>query len=107
MAKVLINVTLFVLQSEIQEILAQQPIEIQNAFADQNLYQELLAYILNRVPNRYITSDAGQTIIPQAEMLRETSIRRLQRDQISLEGVYAVWNKGVSTKKRSTNCDRL
>jgi hypothetical protein len=59
MTKTIVNITMPFIVKKIEEILETYPAHpYQEAFANLDLRQSLIAEILNRVPNHYITVDA-------------------------------------------------
>ncbi|MBE9050156.1 hypothetical protein IQ243_06970 [Nostocales cyanobacterium LEGE 11386] len=58
MTKTLVNITLIVVNKELETVLETYPDHpYQEAFAHPDIRQVLIAYILNRIPNHYITVD--------------------------------------------------
>ncbi|MEG3847647.1 hypothetical protein QT971_29065 [Microcoleus sp. herbarium19] len=67
MQKNLVNVTLAAVTEEVEIILESYPkYPYQEAFSPSGLRQNLIAYVLSRVPNRYVAIDSesasGQTV---------------------------------------------
>lgn len=66
MGKELFNITLVVVNDEIENILSRYPTyPYQQAFSADNLHQDLLAYVLNRVPNKYAVIEQKQPLTKQ------------------------------------------
>ncbi|HLO51414.1 MAG TPA: late competence development ComFB family protein [Kamptonema sp.] len=66
MGKELFNITLTVVTDEIENILSSYPTyPYQQAFSATGLRQDLLAYVLNRVPNKYAVIEQKQLLSQQ------------------------------------------
>ncbi len=87
MSKNLVNITLFSVGEEIKYILAEQPYAIQAAYAQNDLYQDLLAYVLSRIPNSYVAIEQGQEVTELEYLYREPAARRLQKESIISRGI--------------------
>ncbi len=100
MSKSLVNTTLFSVREEIKHILAEQPQRIQAAYAQSDLYQDLLAYVLSRIPNSFVAIEEGQELDGAEYLYRESADRRLQKESIISRGIYDVLaKKNVFAKK--------
>ena len=65
MSTKIINLTFSVVTSTIENILSSYPEEpYQKAFDNGTLRQQLIAYVLNRVPNKYTIEEEGKNIAP-------------------------------------------
>jgi len=62
MQKNLVNITLAVVTEEVEIILESYPTHpYQQAFSPSGLRQDLIAYVLSRIPNRYTAIDSGES----------------------------------------------
>lgn len=62
MQKNLVNITLGAVTEEVEIILESYPkYPYQQAFSHSGLRQDLIAYVLSRVPNKYIAIDSGES----------------------------------------------
>ena len=106
MSKSLVNTTLFSVREEIKHILAEQPQGIQAAYAQSDLYQDLLAYVLSRIPNSFVAIEEGQELDGTEYLYRESAERRLQKESIISRGIYDVLaKKSVFAKKSKPICE--
>ncbi|MGB0564336.1 MAG: hypothetical protein ACPGVO_21435 [Spirulinaceae cyanobacterium] len=108
MEKQLVNVTLLLVQTDIEPILAEQPLAVQNHFRAQNLYAELAAYVLSRIPNHHVVLPNSKAQNPQLGdlkpyLLQESAERQLCRERFICEGIYWVLEKGSTSTQP---CDR-
>lgn len=101
MSKSLVNITLLSVRQEIQYILAEQSQEIQAAYAQSDLYQDLLAYVLSRIPNSYVAIEEGKELDRAEYLYRESADRRLQKESIIIRGVYDVLAKKRALTQKS------
>jgi hypothetical protein len=77
MGKELFNITLIVVNDEIENILSRYPTyPYQQAFSAAGLHQELLAYVLNRVPNKYAIIEQKQ-LLPKQTLFPPYSTKEL------------------------------
>lgn len=101
MEKQLVNVTSLLVQADIEPILTEQPIEIQTRFRARDLYAELTAYVLSRIPNHHVVMPSRRATHVQLEdlkpyLLQESAERQLGRERFICEGIYWVLEKGLS-----------
>lgn len=107
MTKKLINLTLPVVIDNVEKILKTYPIHpYQQAFSDANLYQNLVAYVLNRVSNKFAVleeEDLSKSILllfyPSTELSNIEShihlgirgyLYSLNRSQSNLSQLYSL-----------------
>ncbi|GAB4278389.1 MAG: hypothetical protein Fur0025_04930 [Oscillatoriaceae cyanobacterium] len=65
MSAKIINLTFPVVTASIENILSNYPEEpYKKAFGKGNLRQELIAYVLSRVPNKYTIQEEGKNMAP-------------------------------------------
>ncbi|MGG6265980.1 hypothetical protein ACQ4M3_18115 [Leptolyngbya sp. AN03gr2] len=65
MSKTIINVTQHSVEQEIERILDRYPNHpYQHAFAHPDLHQELLVWVLNRVPSLFMAIEESETVHP-------------------------------------------
>jgi hypothetical protein len=104
MQKTLVNITLAVVTEEVEIILESYPkYPYQEAFSPSGLRQDLIAYVLSRVPNKYTASDSdsvsGQTVqfrcsseqLLEIEDLIHTGIRDVLHSQEKID--YRLWEQ--------------
>lgn len=101
------NVTRLRLQQEISEILAEQPLEIQQVFANCNLQQELMAYVLSRVPNCYERIDVERSPRSSPRFKPESTIRWLEREQLIYQGIQELFQKVINKSEKISFGQRL
>jgi hypothetical protein len=88
MATQLVNLTLLKVIKEIKNILDICPTQAHKELAsDLNLQQQLVAYVLSRVPNRYVAIEEEYL-----SLISPHSIRCSTREQIDIENLV---NEGV------------
>lgn len=100
MEKQLINVTLLLVQEDIEPILAEQPTAIQSQFRALDLYDELTAYVLSRIPNCHVvmprTKAVHFTQSSRHHFVQESAERQLRRERFIREGIYWVLEKSLA-----------
>ncbi|MBU7582185.1 MAG: hypothetical protein KAF91_04625 [Nostoc sp. TH1S01] len=97
MTKTLVNLTITVVVQELESILETYPHHpYQEAFANPDMRQTLIAYILSRIPNQYITVDAADK--PEficSESLCRSLERTLHIESIIRQGIEKVLGEQV------------
>lgn len=101
MDKQLVNITLRLVEEDIEPILAQQPTPVQTHFRQRDLHAELAAYVLSRIPNHHVVipcpSSGSQSEPLRHHLTLESAERQLSRERLIQEGIYWVLEK----------CDRV
>ncbi|MBH8562913.1 hypothetical protein I8748_12095 [Nostoc sp. CENA67] len=89
MPKTLVNLTIPVVVQELEYTLENYPHHpYQEAFAHPDLRQILLAYILNRIPNHYITIDEAEAqALTNSEELRVFLENKWHIEEIIHQGI--------------------
>lgn len=91
MQKNLVNITLAVVTEEVEIILESYPkYPYQEAFSPSGLRQDLIAYVLSRVPNRYTALDSGEYVPGQAVQFRCSSEQLLEIEDLIHTGIRDV-----------------
>ncbi|PSB12917.1 hypothetical protein C7B69_20960 [filamentous cyanobacterium Phorm 46] len=91
MQKNLVNITLAVVTEEVEIILeSYRKYPYQEAFSPSGLRQDLIAYVLSRVPNKYIAIDSGEYVPGQAVQFRCSSEQLLEIEDLIHTGIRDV-----------------
>lgn len=92
MSKNLVNVTLHLVNQELENILEKYPHHpYQEAFAHPDLRQILIAYVLNRIPNHYIIVDeAEKPIFTSVDLLSPFLEKKLHIETIIHQGIAKI-----------------
>jgi hypothetical protein len=91
MQKTLVNLTLIVVTEEIEIILESYPKHpYQQAFSPSGLRQDLIAYVLSRVPNTYTAIEASESVSKQAVQVRCSSEQLLNIENLIHTGIRDV-----------------
>ncbi|MGK7929172.1 MAG: late competence development ComFB family protein [Spirulina sp.] len=93
MAKNLVNLTLLLVKEDLDQILAEQPDSIQRDFIKRDLFTDLMAYVLSRIPNNYIVLEEGQIPPVHSHLQTESAERQLARERMIRQGIYFVLEK--------------
>ena len=90
MPKNLVNITLALVTEEVEIILGNYPkYPYQEAFSPWGLRQDLIAYVLSRVPNKYIAIDSGESL-NQKVQIRCSSEQLLHIENLIHTGIRDV-----------------
>ncbi|NEO83516.1 MAG: hypothetical protein F6J87_04540 [Spirulina sp. SIO3F2] len=103
MEKQLINVTLLLVKEDIEPILAEQPTTVQSRFRSLDLYDELTAYVLSRIPNSHVVVPRAKAANVRQHLVQESAERQLRRERFIREGIYWVLEKGMATPRDRQN----
>jgi len=88
MQKNLVNITLAVVTEEVEIILESYPkYPDQEAFSPSGLRQDLIAYVLSRVPNKYIAIDSGESVSNHTVQVRCSSEQLLRIEDLIHTGI--------------------
>ena len=88
MQKNLVNITLAVVTEEVEIILESYPkYPYQEAFSPSGLRQDLIAYVLSRVPNKYIAIDSGESVSHHRVQVRCSSEQLLHIEDLIHTGI--------------------
>ncbi|MEA5468960.1 hypothetical protein [Spirulina sp. 06S082] len=93
MAKNLVNLTLLFVKEDINQILTEQPDHIQKDFMKRDLFPDLIAYVLSRIPNNYNVFEEERMPPIHSYLLSESAERQLAREQMIRRGIYVVLEK--------------
>ena len=91
MSKILFNITRLLVQEEIEIVLDEQPYEVREEFVRNDLYQDLLTYVLNRVQNVYRAIDEDEEHSIKSYLLLDSAERKL--DRAICQGIYCCLEK--------------
>lgn len=97
MGKSLVNMTLLLVQDDIEHILAEQPQAIQDKFVQKDLFPDLIAYVLSRIPNLYLVLEEEEISDAKSHIIHESAERQLQREEFIRQGIYLVLEKSFYT----------
>jgi hypothetical protein len=88
MPKNLVNITLGVVTEEVEIILESYPnYPYQQAFSHSGLRQDLIAYVLSRVPNKYTAIDSGKSVSNHTVQVRCSSEQLLHIENLIHTGI--------------------
>lgn len=108
MSKQLINLTLLVVIEEIDNILAIYPNHpYQQAFSNSELRQDLITYVLSRVPNQYAVENATQSSSKRTESPYCSSTRLLDIEHwihIGIRDVLHIYNRTNCYMPQAESC---
>ena len=93
MATTLVNLTLLKVIGEMEDILTIYPDQIyKQILNDQDLQQRLIAYVLNRIPNKYITVDDERVPSILSESMSCSSLEKIEIEEAIKKGIYHLVN---------------
>jgi Late competence development protein ComFB len=88
MPKNIVNITLSVVTEEVEMILESYPqYPYQQTFSHSGLRQDLIAYVLSRVPNKYTAIDSGESVSNQTVQVRCSSEQLLHIENLIHTGI--------------------
>jgi hypothetical protein len=93
MTKNLVNLTIYKVNQELETILENYPEHpYQEAFANPDIRQNLIAYILNRIPNHYITvePEEKQQVLTNSDYLCHSLEYSLHIEDIIHQGIEKI-----------------
>ena len=91
MQKILVNLTLALVTEEIEIILESYPKHpYQQAFSPSGLRQDLIAYVLSRIPNTYTTIEPYESVSNQRVQVRCSSEQLLHIENLIHTGIRDV-----------------
>lgn len=91
MASTIVNLTLLKVNEELQNILEFDLDAItQKIFADNYLRQQLIAYVLQRVPNRYLTIEQEKLALNVSQFTVFSTQERLKIENLIYQGIFQV-----------------
>jgi hypothetical protein len=91
MEKILVNLTLAVVTEEIENILDTYPKHpYQQAFAPSGLRQDLIAYVLSRIPNTYTAIESSESVPNKKVQVRCSSEQLLHIENLIHTGIRDV-----------------
>lgn len=89
MATKLVNLTLLKVIKEIKNILDISPTQVHKELAgDLNLQQQLVAYVLSRVPNRHVAIEEEYLSLISPNSICCSTLEQLEIENLVNEGVY-------------------
>lgn len=95
MATTMVNLTLLKVIQELEEILDLYPSQIYKQVArNPDLQQKLVAYILNRLPNKYITIEDDNLADKLSQNISCSTLERLRIEELVQQGVFYLVNLG-------------
>lgn len=100
MSKILVNITLAIVTEEIENILGIYPkYPYQEAFAPSGLRQDLIAYVLNHIPNKYRTIEETSLNLSQTIPLICSAEQQIHIENLIHRGI-----KDLLEKNNGNNC---
>lgn len=91
MAMKLVNLTLLKVNEELENLLDKRPeVTYQAKLQDPDFRQKLIAYVLNRVPNRYVAVEAENESSISSEFLIYSNQERLDMEKRIYQGIYSL-----------------
>lgn len=87
MTKILVNLTLLLVTEEIEYFFERHPDQLhQLAFSINKLRQELINYVLNKVPVSYMVIDENQKALVRTNILCQSLEKRLDIEAVIYQG---------------------
>ena len=103
MAKVIVNLTLPVVKEEIDCLLETYPDQsYRRTFANPDLCQELIAYVLSRVPNFYTVVEAEEQASLKRTRLNRSLEQRIKIETVIHQGIQQILQ--TSLDRTYSNC---
>ncbi|HBB32977.1 MAG TPA: hypothetical protein DDZ80_26975 [Cyanobacteria bacterium UBA8803] len=97
MALTIVNITLLKVRQEIEDFLESYPEQIYKlVVADKDLYQELVAYVLNRTTNRFLVIPEENVSSIQPESLILTTEERFNLEKLIFQGIYLLGSRQLT-----------
>ncbi len=94
MASTLINLTLLKLNDELENFLVIYPDKIyQEILTDPEFRLELIAYVLNRTPNRYITVELGNVTSTSSDSVVSSTEESVRLERLIHQGISHISQK--------------
>ena len=91
MAKPLVHLTTPIVIQEIENVLARYPkFPYQDVFSQSNMRQDLIAYVLNRIPNNYEAVDKIEASSKSQELEQLSSEQKLYLENWIHTGIYNI-----------------
>ncbi|EGJ34914.1 MULTISPECIES: hypothetical protein [Moorena] len=119
MGKTLVHVTTPIVIQEIENVLATYPeFPYQDVFSQSKIRQDLIAYVLSRIPNHYEALDKIEPSSKSQELRHLSSEHKLYLENLIHTGIYHIlhlmlnysWDNCPMPKtftSRSISCDSL
>ncbi|NES98833.1 MAG: late competence development ComFB family protein [Desertifilum sp. SIO1I2] len=111
MSKKLLNLTLPIVLEEIENVLAAYPkYPYQQAFSVSELRQDLVAYVLSRVPNKYAAVEETEPFVYQMGSSVYSSKQMLDIENcihIGIQDILHVYHQTASRLARSLSTSHL
>jgi hypothetical protein len=99
MATIMVNLTLIKVIREMENILSIYPVQTYKQVAENpDLQQKLVAYILNRLPNKYITIDEEQLTEKLSQNISCSTWEQLEIEELVQQGIYYLVNLGEQSE---------
>ncbi len=99
MATTMVNLTLIKVIREMENILSIYPVQTYKKIAENpDLQQKLVAYILNRLPNKYITIDDEQLTEKLSQNISISTWEQLEIEELVQQGIYYLVNLGEQSE---------
>lgn len=94
MTTTIVNLTLLKLSEELENILAiYSEHTYQKTLTSQDLRTKLVAYVLNRMPNRYITVEEEEMPLISSQSLLFSTHESLKMEKLIHQGIYDLSQK--------------
>lgn len=97
MSKKLVNLTFQAVSEEMENILGTYPESpYRQAFASCELRQELIAYVLSRIPNIHAVIDEGELPVVNQYLIGGSSLQQLHLESLIHIAINAVMKKNYN-----------
>ena len=107
MAKTLVNLTLLKVNEEVENFLASYPDLVdRTTLKDKNFRPQLIAYVLNRVPNRHILIEAKNESSISSPLPLYSTQEQLDLEKRIYQGIFAL-RKNEYYQELYSVCTRL
>jgi hypothetical protein len=94
---IIVNITLMKVQEELDILLDIYPNKLyQKSLTDPDLRQELIAYVLNRMPNRYLALESENISLISSHNFIFSTQEALEIEKLIHQGIYYLNQKANS-----------
>jgi hypothetical protein len=89
MAVEIVNLTLLKVKEELNVILENYPNQIyQKTLSDHDMRQQLIVYVLNRIPNHHLAIDIDNISLISSKLLTFSTQESLEIEKLIHQGIY-------------------
>lgn len=101
MTKTVTNLTIPTILAKVEEILETYPHHpYQQAFANPDIRQELIAYVLTRIHNEYGAIEETEEWLIEADITREVFLGESDTDDIVHQGIHHILEQNQETVRQ-------